>query len=223
MIITLFHVASLIAIHQIINITAEGSNHNQSLCLFMTFNKSSVKQSTSTLDTTPSSCDFWEMCECQGDELNVDDAAARDRLHPSLTRGSICHPQSLLHYFPLSFPFNSCRQGRHQSEWQVVWSSSRTWWEKEHCQHKYPSCICCGRSAAGATVMLRSWSPAEKQESRPLTRKYMKKISMSYYNQCSSCEKHEEWYLPAVCSWLYTVVFFYTEVRILSYFQFTEE
>lgn len=39
------------------------------------------------------------------------------------------------------FPFNLCRQGRHQSEWQVVWSSSWAWWEKERCQHKYPSWI----------------------------------------------------------------------------------
>lgn len=63
-----------------------------------------------------------------------------------------------------SFPFNLCRQGRHQSEWQVVWSSFRAWWEKERCQHKYPSWICGGHGAAMATMNLHPLSQAEKHE-----------------------------------------------------------
>lgn len=44
-------------------------------------------------------------------------------------------PSSILFITFSSLPFNLC----HQSEWQAVWSSSQAWWEKERCQHKYPS------------------------------------------------------------------------------------
>lgn len=63
-----------------------------------------------------------------------------------------------------SIPLNLCRQGRHQSEWQVVWSSFKAWWEKERCQHKYPSRIRGGHGAAMATVNLHSLSQAETCE-----------------------------------------------------------
>lgn len=106
---------------------------------------------------------FVYVCECECDELNTDDAAARDHPHTSLTLGafSILYPLFITFY---SFPFNLCRQGRHQSEWQVVWSSSRAWWEKERCQHKYPSWIHGGHGAAMATMNLHPLSQAKKHE-----------------------------------------------------------
>lgn len=97
-IVTLLHVASHIAIHQIKNITAEGSNHNHSLCLSMThpqWNRAPwlwVQLQVHVI--------FWEMCECQRDEWNADDAAAWDRLHPSLTLGSF----AILNPFFITFP-----------------------------------------------------------------------------------------------------------------------
>lgn len=116
------------------------------------FNKPSVKWSSFALGTSPSTYTIVSrMRECQCDESNSDDAAARDHLRPFLTLGasSLLHPLFITFSF---FPFNSCRQGRHQSEWQVVWSSSRVWWEKERCQHKYPLRIGGGHGAAMATV-----------------------------------------------------------------------
>lgn len=60
--------------------------------------------------------------------------------------------------------FNLCRQGRHQSEWQVVWSSLRAWREKGRCQHKYTSRIHGGHGAATATMNLHPLSQAGKHE-----------------------------------------------------------
>lgn len=101
------------------------------------------------------------VCECQCNELNADDAA--DHLHTSLTPGAV----SILYPFFItfsSFPFNLCRQGRHQSDWQVVWSAFRAWWKKESCQHKYPSWILSRHGAAMATMNLHPLSQAEKHE-----------------------------------------------------------
>lgn len=80
-----------------------------------------------------------------------------------LTLGAFCILYPLFITFS-SFPFNLCRQGRHQSEWQVVWSSFRARWEKERCQHKYPSWIHGGHGAAMATMNLHPLSRAEKHE-----------------------------------------------------------
>lgn len=86
-----------------------------------------------------------------------------DHLHMALTPQSSLHPLSSLHYL-LLLSFNLCRQGRHQSEWQVVWSPFRVWWEKECCQHKYPSRIHDGHSCAVAPMNLHPLSRAEKHK-----------------------------------------------------------
>lgn len=65
---------------------------------------------------------------------------------------------------PPPLRFNLCRQGRHQSEWQVVWSSLQAWREKGRCQHKYPSRIHGGHGAATATMNLHPLSQAGKHE-----------------------------------------------------------
>lgn len=101
------------------------------------------------------------VCECQCDELNGDDAAAGDHPHTSGNLGALSILYPLFITFS-SFPFNLCRQGRHQSEWQVVWSSFRAWWEKERCQHKYPSWIRGGHGAATATMNRHPLSQADK-------------------------------------------------------------
>lgn len=108
---------------------------------------------------------FVYVCEhqCQCNESNTDDAAARDHLHTSLTLGASSSLHPLFITFS-SFPFNLCRQGRNQSEWQVVWSSSRAWWENECCQHEYPSWTRPGHGATMATMNLHPWSLAEKHQ-----------------------------------------------------------
>lgn len=110
-------------------------------------------------------CGFMHVCECQCDELNTNDGGGGGErsLLVRLWMWELS-PASPLFITFSSFPFNLCRQGRHQSDWQLVWSSFRAWWEKERCQHKYPSWIGGGHGAAMATMNLHPLSQAEKKK-----------------------------------------------------------
>lgn len=135
-------------------------------------NRTALLVHNSTLGATPSTYGMVCVCECQFDELNTDGAAVRDHLHMSLNLGALSILYPLFITFS-SFPFNFfCRQGRHQSEWQVVWSSFRAWWEKERCQHKYPSRIRGGHGAAVATMNLYPLSQAGKHEPISMAENY---------------------------------------------------
>lgn len=112
-------------------------------------------------------CGFMHVCECQCDELNTNDGGGGGGGERSLLVRLWMwelSPASPLFITFSSFPFNLCRQGRHQSDWQLVWSSFRAWWEKERCQHKYPSWIGGGHGAAMATMNLHPLSQAEKKK-----------------------------------------------------------
>lgn len=150
---------------------------------------------------------FVYVCECQCDELNTDEAAARDHLHTTLTLGAFCILYPLF-ITSSSFPFNLCRQGRHQSEWQVVWSSFRAWWEKERCQHKYPSWMHGGHGAATATMNRHPLSQAEKTRAHQHGWKTTPSPANATLSPLSATNKQNCQFIA--CAWLFAHFYFHT-------------
>lgn len=142
------------------------------------------------------------VCECQCDESNTDDAATRDHLHTSLTLGAFSILYPLFITFS-SLPFNLCHQGRHQSEWQVVWSSSRAWWEKERCQHKYPSWSLRTWSIHGHHESL--WSRADKHWAHQHGYK-------RHPHTLHSAKKHDQYCQFSACSWLFVHLYLHWQI-----------
>lgn len=134
-----------------------------------TFNKSPVKWSSSAphssaVDATPRMHSM--LCVSVGkscDEGSADEAAARDHLHMAPTRGARS-ASSILSSLP-SPPLLLTRAVRgdiHLTDGLCdlpFWA----WWEKERCQHKYPSWFHGGHRAAMAAMNLHPLSQAEKQ------------------------------------------------------------